>query len=365
MMMLMGMLTKLDVQVETGAVNLMTESATIYIQTSQGGIPYDVETLEVILIYDDPCNWTCKPPMFFGRWELGCYGCEPDPAHDICDYIWTDKNEDGVVDECETIHIPGLYVVTVCYGGFPPGDYLIWAYAEAPMELGDMMGGMNGTEGGSMEGFEDMMLRGVGTGSFTVSEDMTMMALGFPELITAFETMGGQIAGMMGQMESVWSEMMGNMEMMTGNLDGMIAYQESASETMGSMTAKMESMLTFLDDMIVFQEEMGQSTDEMVTFQEDIVEKFETFTDNLDEFNAAMEASKTLIEDLQGEVSLIKADVGETITALPALYEEASAVQQITAAGMPIAQSLSLFAIILSAMSVVLLLKINKNTNGV
>jgi hypothetical protein len=380
MMMMMGSMMKLDVAVETGVINLMTESATIYIQVSQGGVPTDAETLAVTLIYDDPCNWTCQPPMFFGHWELGCYGCEPDPMHDVCDFIWADKNEDGVVDECETMHIPGLYVVTVCYGGFPPGDYLIWAYAEAPMDemmgMMDMMGGFNGTEGenGGFNGtdmmdmmdMEEMMTaRGVGIGGFTVSEDLTFMALGLPELTNAFSSMGTQIGRMMGQMESAMADMMTEMtENFAGNFEGLLAYQEGMSGTIGSMTGKMESMLGFLDDMIAFQEEMGQSTEDMLVYQQEMTERFENFTQGLDEFNAAMDATKILIEDLQGEISIIKSDVGETINALPVLHQEAAEVQALTAAGLPITQSLSLFAIVLSAISVVLLVKINRNTNG-
>lgn len=367
MMGMLGMMTNLDIQVQTGVINLVTESATIYIQVTQGGIPTNVTKLNVTLIYDDPCNWTVEPPKHFGYWELRPYS-EPDPFYDICNYTWADKNMDTIVDEDEKIYIPGLYIVTVCYGGFPPGDYLIWVYAEAPnsmfetFNMTELMG-----DGGMDESFnmEEMMtLRGVGIGGFTVSMDMSMMVLGFPELVTAFRQIGVQMGDMMGQLETVFQEMMASTEAMGGNLAGMVTYQEDMAGVIGSMTTKMESMLTFLDEMMVFQEDMGQNTADMLTFQMDMTERFQNFTQGLEEFNAGLDATKILIEDLKGEVSIVKADVGETISALPLLYQEASEIQALTAAGMPIAQLLSVIVVILSLASIAFLMRINRNTNG-
>lgn len=245
---LLGMFTKLDVQVQTGVLNLMTETATIYIQVTQGGMPLDVEKLYVILIYNDG-NWTTTPPMFFGFWELQTYNEEPDPSHDICNYTWIDGNMDGDVGEDEKIHIPGLYVVTVSYKGFLPGDYLIWAYAEAPLMMEEFMGNSSILDMfGNMSipiMLDDIKRRGVGTGSFTVSSQLTV-------------------------------------------------------------------------------------------------------------------ATQIIIGDLRGEVSIIKADVAETIAALPEFYTEVRDLQQATSSGIP----LLAMAFILPLISVVLLVKLTRNSGS-
>jgi len=341
-MSFMGMLTKLDIQVQTGVVNLMTEMATIYIQISQGGVPTDIETLNVTLIYDSPNCWTDSPPWFFGQWNYDNETTTPDPDQDICDWIWADENKDWVVDEDEKIHIPGLYVVTVCYGGFRPGDYLIWAYAEAPFDIGFNMTEM----GGDGTGFGDMRLRGVGTGGFTVSEDMTILALGFPELASGFQTMGEALETMMEDMESMWDSMAANTEEMSGTMSDMVEYQENMAGVIEEMTSKMESML--------------DSTQDMMVFQDDMLSRFDEFKTGLDEFQEGLSATKLLMDDLLSEVAIVKADVGETTSALPVLYQEASDFQQMTMASLPIAQVLSGIAAVLSLVAVALLVRINK-----
>jgi hypothetical protein len=343
MMALMGMLTELDVEVQTGTVNLMTEMATIYIQISQGGIPTDIETLNVTLIYDSPNCWTDSPPWFFGHWtyDNATEITDPDPDHDICDWIWADENKNWEVEEDEKVHIPGLYVVTVCYGGFRPGDYLIWAFAEAPfdMDMGDM-----GGEGGET-GFGDMKYRGVGIGGFTVSRDMTILALGFPELVEGVENMGEAMEAMMEGMESMWEEMLTNTEEMSGTMGDMVEYQENMAGVIENMTSKMETMLVF--------------SEEMTLFQEDMLTRFDEFKTGLDEFQEGLNATKLLMDDLLSEVAIVKADVGETTSALPVLYQEASEFQQMATASLPIAQLLSGIAAVLSFIAVALLVRIN------
>ena len=172
---MLGMFTKLDVAINTGTINSIMDTATIYIQVSQGGIPVDPENLTVILIYDDPSSWTDNPPMFFGEWELWD-GEEPiDSTRHVCNYTWVDIDMDGEVDEDEKIHIPGLYTATVSYGGFLPGDYLVWALAMAPLNLTNILG--NQSIGGANQTMFDMLGNmsriGVGTTSFTVSNQLT------------------------------------------------------------------------------------------------------------------------------------------------------------------------------------------------
>jgi len=95
---------------------------------------------------------------------------------------------DGEIDEDEKIHIPGLYTATVSYGGFLEGDYLIWAYAEATLNMQTLMGNMTLPDEMTLPpSFTTRTLVGVGNGDFTVSRALTeatlMIVEGLPGLL--------------------------------------------------------------------------------------------------------------------------------------------------------------------------------------
>jgi hypothetical protein len=170
------------------------------------------------------------------------------------------------------------------------------------MELMEMMGGGLGD---MMNMFGNSTIRGFGSFCITVSETLTIAAYTTLGIAEGLETLGESL--------------------------------EEFTIFMEEIQADFEDMSVFLEDMNVFQEEMGGSF-------EDLLE--------------VLEATYLEIEALRGKIAVVSTDVGEMIVALPLLYEEAQEIQQVTAAGVPIAYVLSAIAAVAAIIAVIFLVRL-------
>jgi hypothetical protein len=238
------------------------------------------------------------------------------------------------------MEIPGLYAITWSQGWLP-GDYLITAFAQTNMTalmgmaMGDQLGGM-------MDLFGDSAIMGSGSACITVSETLTMSAFTTFGIAQGLEALGASMV----EFQTAFEAMAAYQEEMSGVFANMTAFQLEMETVMSGFQTSFENMTTFQDDMAIIFENM-------TAFQDALGSTMETFVD-------VLEASRLELEALRGKIATVGTDVGEMIVALPLLYEEAQQIQQVTAAGVPIAYMLSAIAAIAAIIAVIFLVTLRR-----